>query len=700
MRRHPLAAALAAALLLPAAALAQDAPPHHAERAEQLDAVVVTATPLRQSAEELTRPVSVLAGSELDDRRQGTLGDTVSTLPGVQSAGFGPGVGRPVIRGLDGARVQTLSSGLSSLDASTVSADHAVSIEPFLAEQIEVLKGPATLLYGSGAIGGAVNVVDGRIPEAPLADDRWVSGRAELRGDTVADQRSAMFKVQGGSERFQLTADGLHRETDDIEIPGFAESAALLAEEGEEPDADSFGLLENSATRTTAGGIGASWFGDRGFFGVAFSGFDTLYGIPGHAHAHEHDHEHEDEEEEHDEEHEEHEEEEEELVRIDLEQRRYEARGALLQPFAHHDSISFKLARTDYEHIELEGEEIGTRFENEGLESRIEAVHAPLGGWRGAWGLQYARRDFSAVGEEAFVPPSLTRDLGVFLIEQKQLSDAFRLELGGRFDEVEVDPDTAPAADFSSFSASAALRWTLNETFHLDFGLDRAERAPTAEELFSDGPHIATRSFEVGDADLDTEIANRFEVGSHWHIEGFSVKAALYTTRFDRFIYLADTGAEEDELPVREWRQGDARFNGFELELDKTLGEWESGRWDLRLTADAVRARLDRGDDLPRIPAARLGAQLRWEKDGWRARLGAMRYDDQDRVAEFERPTDGYTLVDAHLSYHFDVNEIGWEVFLDGNNLTDREARPHTSLLKDLVPLPGRNVQFGVRAFF
>jgi iron complex outermembrane receptor protein len=698
MRRHPLSLAVArgvsvaAVLTLACAAQAQSELPHDAERAEQLDAVVVTATPLRQSAEELTRPVSVLAGRALDDQRGASLGSTVAGLPGVHSSDFGPGVGRPVIRGLDGARVQTLANGLSSLDVSTVSADHAVTIEPFFAEQIEVLKGPATLLYGSGAIGGAVNVVDGLIAESPLGDARWVTGRAELRADSAADQRNTMFKVQGGNERFRLSAQGLHRETDDVEIPGFAESAALRAEEGETPELDAFGILENSATRTSTGGLGASWFGDRGFIGIAFSGLNTLYGIPGHAHEHE-----EGEGEEHEDEHQE---EEEEAVRIDLEQRRLEARGALLQPFARHDSISFKLARTDYEHVELEGEEIGTLFDNKGLDARIEAVHAALGGWRGAWGLQYGRRDFSAVGEEAFVPASISRDLGLFLLESKQLSEAHRLELGARADQVKIDPDAAAAADFNAFSASASLRWSLSEAFHIDFGLDRAERAPSAEELFSNGAHVATQSFEIGDPDLDTEIANRLEIGSHWHIDGLSLKAALYTTRFDRFIYLADTGDEADELPLRVWRQGDARFNGFEIELDKTLGEWDTGRWDLRLSADAVRARLDQGGDLPRIPASRLGAELRWEKHGWQARLGATRYADQDRVAGFERPSDGYTLVQAHLSYHFDINEVGWDVFLVGSNLTDREARPHTSLLKDLVPLPGRNLQFGVRAFF
>ena len=688
MRLHPLSFAIhcLAGLAISGTSLAEDSLPHHDERAEQLDAVVVTASPLKQSAEELTRPVSVLAGTELDDRRGATLGDTVSSLPGVRSSGFGPGVGRPVIRGMDGARVQTLSGGMSSLDVSTVSADHAVSIEPFLAEQIEVLKGPATLLYGSGAIGGAVNVVDGRIAEFPLPGGQPLSGRFELRGDSAADQRNAMFKLQGGNDRFVLSADAVHRETGDVEIPGFAESNALLAEEGEMPDPDERGILPNSATRTSAGGLGLSWFGERGFIGASVSGFDSLYGIPGHAH----EHEHEDKSGEEDE----------EAVRIDMEQRRFELKTGLLQPFAGHDSLSLRLARSLYEHLELEGDEVGTRFENQGTEARLEAVHAEVNGWRGAWGVQLGRRDFNAIGAEAFVPPSLTRDLGIVLLEQRSFGQALGLELGLRIDEVKIDPENLPAAQFTSLSGSASLRWDLNDELHLSAGLDHAERAPTAEELFSNGPHIATRSFEIGDAELDTEVANRLELGAHWHRQDWRVKAALYTTQFDRFIYLADTGLEQDELPVRRWQQDDAQFNGFELELARRLGEWRSGRWDIELTADSVRARLDRGDDLPRIPAARVTAQLKWEKDGWRGRLGLARHAAQNRVASFERPSEGYTLIDAHLAYHFDHNRVGWELFVDGNNLSDREARPHTSFLKDFAPLAGRNIQFGVRALF
>ncbi|MFN3842173.1 MAG: TonB-dependent receptor [Rehaibacterium terrae] len=685
---HPLAAALALTLTAPAhAGIAADAGDPHRE-AIRLDALIVTATPLQQSVEDLARPAEVLAGEALDAHKSNSLGETLSRLTGVQSSAFGPGVGRPVIRGLDGARVQVLANGLPALDASTVSADHANSIEPFLADQIEVLKGPATLLYGSGAIGGAVNVVDGRIPQRVPDTDSGLSGRAELRGNTVSDERTGMLRLDGGGGNFAFNASLLSRETDDFRIP-------VPAEAGHHFD-DGHGhgeRLENSAIRTKAASFGASLIGERGFIGASYSFFDTLYGVPGHAHGHDDDHDDHDHDHDHHDEHE-------EDVRIDLRQKRVDVRGALYQPFAGHESLSFRLARNDYEHVELEDDEIGTVFANKGTEGRIEAVHAELGGWRGAYGLQYGRRDFSAEGEEAFVPPSLSRDLGLFLLEERDFG-AFKLELGGRLDRVKIDAEDEPTAKFDTASFSLAGKWRAGEDLHVLFGLDRAERAPTAEELYSDGPHLATRSFEIGDEDLDTEVANRIELGLHWHHGRFDAKASAYHTRFSDFIYLADTGEEEDHLPVRQWTQADARFNGIEAEATVRLAENAQGTWDLRLFGDAVRGRLrDGGGDLPRIPAARLGADLRWELGGWRASLGAVRHARQDRVADFEDASAGYTLVDAHLAYHWDVGNVGWEVFLDGTNLTDREARPHTSLLKDLAPLPGRAIAFGIRALF
>ncbi|CAA9357406.1 MAG: Zinc-regulated outer membrane receptor [uncultured Lysobacter sp.] len=694
---------------------------NHADRdsAVDLDHVVVRATPLATTAEDLTRPVDVLSGERLDEAKASSLGETVSRLPGVQSSYFGPGVGRPVIRGFEGARVQVLSDGLGAGDVSTVSVDHAVSIEPFLAEQIEVLKGPATLLYGSGAIGGAVNVVEGRVPERATAEP--LQGRAELRGGTVNDERTGMLRLDGTSASGHLVfhVDALHRETGDYRIPGFAESEAghdeHEGEAGEEPGAS--GTLPNSALRTDSAAFGLSWVGARGFLGASQSLFNTRYGIPGEAHGHE------------DEEGEEGAGEEEAAVRIVMDQRRSEVRGGL-DELGVFKSMRVKLARTDYTHTEFEGEQVGTVFDNDSTEARLELVHRAFGGWDGAIGLQTSRRNFEAVGAEAFVPSSRSRDTGIFWIGRREFG-ALATEVGARHDRNRIDVDPAeaigPGRAFDTTSLSAAFRWNFSPDLHASFGLDRAQRSPTAEELYSNGLHVATGSLEVGSPDLDVETANRVELGMHWHRGPLTVSAAVYHVRYDDFIFLANatTDVEIDE-PARLWTQTDARFTGAEAEVEWTFLENETGAWTARVFADAVRARLEGGgtrsvdvaiahDDhvdaftaqlalsgsLPRIAPARVGSELRWTSGAWRASLGAIRYARQDRVAENESATPGYTLVDAHLAWHLDTDrDTAWELFVDGHNLLDEEARVHTSFLKDFAPLPGRGVSFGVRAFF
>ncbi|MFC7302355.1 TonB-dependent receptor domain-containing protein [Cognatiluteimonas weifangensis] len=694
LRPAPLALALVLALAAPLA-WAADPPaqtdPRHAEP-KTLDTVEVTATPLPDTAESLAQPVEVLAGQRLDAAKASSLGETVGRLPGVQSSYFGPGVGRPIVRGMDGARVQVLSGGLGSGDVSTVSADHAVTIEPFLADQIEVLKGPATLLYGSGAIGGAVNVVDGRIPEAQPVQP--LQGRAELRAGTVNDARSGMLRLDGGAGDFAFHFDALHRETGDYEIPGFAESARLLAEEGETPDPDEAGVLPGSGLRTDGAALGMSWIGSRGFLGAGYSLYSTRYGIPGHAHGEEHD---EHAEEGHDERGAA------EGVRVVMDQRRSEVRGGLdaLGPF---QTLRVKLARTAYTHTELEDGAVGTVFDNDSTEGRVELVHRPLAGFEGALGLQWSQRDFAAVGAEAFVPGSESRDIGAFWIGNRDFGP-LGLQLGVRHDRNRIDVDDAlaigPDREFDTTSASASLEWELGEDLHVALGLDRAQRSPTAEELYSNGLHVATGSVEQGDPALDPETANRAELGAHWHLGPLTLRAAVYRVAYDDFIYLARTGLVEEDLPVQQWRQADARFTGGEAELEWALADNTSGRWDLRLFGDAVRAKLVDGGNLPRIAPARLGGELRWERDALRASLGATRYMEQDRVAEFETVTPGYTLVDAHFAWHSDTRGgNAWELFVDGRNLLDEEARPHTSFLKDLAPLPGRGIEAGVRMFF
>lgn len=640
-----------------AAAAAAASDPRH-DQPVDIDAVIVTANPLRTSAEDLTQPTEILSGSQLDAVKAATLGETIGKLPGVQSSFFGAGVGRPILRGLDGPRVAVLSGGLGTQDVSTVSQDHNVAIEPFLADQIEVLKGPATLLYGSGAIGGLVNVVDGRIAESPL--DETISGRAEARYDSVSKGKTAMARVDasGADGALVLHADGVYRDQDDYDTP--------------------LGTQRNSFIDTKTGALGASLVGDLGFLGVSASRYEDQYGNPGEPGDAE---------------------EGEPPVFIDMKQSRVEAKAGINQPLGIFSSLRASLAHTDYEHIEFEGDEVGTQFLSTGTEGRLELTHKPFGSWVGVIGLQGLDREFEAIGEEAFVPNTTTRGTGLFITEQGKWN-RFQLDLGARIDRVESSPAGADSREFKPLSLSAGAMWRFNDAWRVTFNLDRAERAPAEEELFADGPHVATASFEIGDANLDKERATQAELGLHYHGDRFEAKASMYETRFDGFIYLAETGLVEDELPVRQWTQADARFRGFEGEFTTHLVDNDAGKLDLRLFGDHVRAELDDGGNLPRIAPSRVGLDLAWNSDSLRASLGAVRYAKQDDVALGETPTEGYTLVNAHLAYHFDHDTLGWELFLDGSNLTNEEARVHTSFLKDSVILPGRGFSVGVRTFF
>ena len=659
--RAPLFLALALATHASLAATGDD--PRHTTPAE-LDEVVVKASPLRQTAEQLNQPVEVLAGEALDAARAATLGETVGKLPGVQTSNFGAGVGRPIIRGLDGARVSTLSGGMATQDVSTISQDHGVAIEPFLADQIEVLKGPGTLLFGSGSIGGVVNVVDGRIAETLPADP--FSGRAELRLDSVNDGRTAMARVDLANQDngLVLHAEGVHRDQDDYETPD--------------------GTQLNSFLQTTTGALGASVIGDDGYFGMSVSRFEDTYGNPGEPGDPDAG---------------------EPGVSLDLTQDRIELKGGLQRDFGVFDGLRGGIVRTSYEHTEFEGDDVGTVFLNDATEGRIELTHRALGDWIGALGAQGHTRRFEALGDEAFVPRTRTRAGGLFLVEQAAW-DPWQIDLGARIDKVSSDPDGAPKRSFTPVSLSAGALWKFADAWQLNLSLDRAERAPAEEELFANGPHVATAAFEIGDATLEKERALQSELGLHYHGARFDAKAGVYQTRFDHFVFLRDSGdfeggeVGEQPLPIRLWTQADATFRGFEIEAAAHLVDGDAGELDLRVFVDRVRATLDEGGNVPRIVPARVGAELRWESEAWRTSLGAVRHSRQDDLAEGETATPGYTLLDFDVAWHFDSADVGWEVFAQARNLTDETARVHTSFLKDTVVLPGRNFAVGVRVFF
>ncbi|NKI34315.1 TonB-dependent receptor [Wenzhouxiangella sp. XN79A] len=696
LRRSPLAHAvsLALAVSLAATAHAQSEADAAEPEAVELDTVEVRVLPQGGTPLDSTQPVDVITGEQLDDQKEATLGETLATELGIHSTYFGPGAGRPIIRGLGGNRVRITEDGLSSLDAAALSPDHAVSAEPLLIDRIEILRGPANLLYGSTASGGVINLIDNRIPE----QRQDFSAQAEFRANTAADERAGVVRLDGGIGAFQFHIDGFQRETDDYEIPGFALTAEELAElDAEERAEQEEGVLKNTAQESEGATIGVSVVGDWGFAGVAWKGFETLYGVP---------------------KKEKEEDDDDELpsilakgggdepVSIDLDQDRYEFRAGFWQPVELIDEFRIKFARNEYQHIELEGDEIGTTFDVEGQELRLEARHAPIGRLSGVVGFQFEDTTLEAVGEEAFIPAADTQSKGLFVIEEFDL-DPILLSAGLRLQTDEISladsvlADGTRSRDFDLLSLSAGAVWRFAPDWQASANWQRSERAPTQEELFANGPHIATQNFEVGDPSLGKETSNNIDIGIHKYAGPFHFRADVFYNDIEDFVYLADTGDIEDGLPVQIWSQADAEFWGLEAEASVKLPETSFGDFELRGFGDTVDADIDVGNgNVPRLSPTRLGAGLDWHRGGWRGNVEFVRVFEVDDVAEFESETDGYNMLTANLAYRWTIGMSEFELFLKGANLLDEEQRVHTSFLKDVAPLPGINITTGLRARF
>ena len=711
------------------------------EQPPQVEEVIVTAHPLGE--EGLAQASDVLTADELERKMVDTIGATVGNEPGIHNSAYGVGAGRPVIRGLGGARVRIMEEQIDTLDVSVSSGDHAVTVDPFLAERVEILKGSATLLYGSGAIGGVVDVHTGRIPnEVP----ERIHGALDVRGSDNGSGKNGSFRLDGGSGNVAWHVDAFSRESDDYDIPGYAESAALHAaeghdeeghgheeeaheedddheheedhhdEEGHEEEEEAFGTVPGSASETRGGSVGFSFVGERGFGGISISGLDSEYGIPGHSHAHhEHDDHHEeghhDEEEHHDdeehahEEHDDHEDEdhhgEESPPVVVLEQTRIDLEAGLADPFDGFESLSLRLGINDYEHVENEAGEVGTAFSNSAWEGRAELTHEPMGGWRGAVGMQLGNREFSVAGEEAFTPPVDTSSSGFFWVGERSLGD-LGLEAGVRYDRVEHSPANGQSRDFGGLSASMGLILPFSPNWQGSLLADYSSRAPVGEELFSDSPHPGTGVFEVGDPNLDTEQARNLAATLTGGDEGWSLVGTTYYTSFAGFIYQGATGEEREGFDVRRYSQADATFTGFEVEGRVTVAEWGAGTLDLGAFYDLVSPEIDvaGNDNLPLMPPSRVGVSLEFTGNRLRANVDYIRASEQDEVAEFELPTDSYDDLRARIAWRFRPGESTVDLFLAGRNLTDDEQRLHTSVVKDMVPQPGRTVEAGLRMRF
>lgn len=667
-RHKPLWLAMMAALTSPVTVTAADN-----STTIDLDQVPVTGNPLGVASDDMVVPVSVLGGRELSLRRQGTLGETLNGIPGVTATQFGPNASRPIIRGLDAERVRIMQNGVGVLDASSLSFDHAVGIDPLIIEQIDVVRGPAALLYGGSAMGGVVNAIDHRIPKESL---NGYTGRAEARFGGPDNTRNGAAVVDVGNGLFALHADVYSRETSNLDIPGYAVSKRKSLADGTERDSKGKKTLNNSAGFANGGAMGASWTFDKGYLGLSYADSNNYYGTVA-----------------------------EDDVKIDMNNKRTELAGEVRDLKGPIEKLKLRMAYTNYKHVELENGEVGTTFKNRGMQGSLEGTHQTFLGLNGVVGYQFQNTRFMALGEEAFVPSVTTQDQSLYLYEEYAI-DKHKITFGGRTGETSVrsaDSDnfgTGQNKRFSPNSFALGGLYTIDESWVATVNLSHNERAPSYFELFADGPHIATGQVEIGNTSLKKERSNGIDAQLKWKSGGHSITLGAYATKFKNFIGLFNTGNDRlvdgELLPEAEFRAVPALFKGLELEGKFALND----EWALRLRGDYVHAKDTRNNDyLPRISPLRLGGGLDYRLGNWNARMDVLHAFKQNDVAENELKTDGYTNLSALVAYKLPV-KYHVELFAKANNLLNDEIREHASFLKDISPAGARSVLVGARADF
>ncbi len=669
------------------------------DNSRRLPDVTVTASPVGGAA--LAVPSDTLVGDELTLRADTTLGQTLDGLPGVSSSYFGPNASRPIIRGQDGDRIRVLNNGGGMIDASALSYDHAVPVEALSTERIEVLRGPAALLYGGSAVGGVVNVIDNRIPRDPITG---VNGRVSAGGATGNQERAGAAMVETGNGRYALHADVFDRKTADVDVPQDLEC--------EKPG--SLGVARricNSASSTRGGAVGGSLFFDRGYLGVSASGYRSNYGTVA-----------------------------EDEVTIGMRSNRYALESEVRVDAGPLQSVKLRASHTDYRHTEFEGSETGTTFTNRGNEVRVEARQTRMGRLDGMVGLQAEATRFSAVGAEAFAPYSRSKNMALFVNESLAM-DWGKLTFGARTEKATVESlGSADVArfevgtrDFHPHSAAIGVEIDVTPQWQITSNLAATQRAPKDYELFANGPHIATAAWETGDANLGVEKSTGFDIGAHWKRGPHRFSVSAYESRFSNYIGLVRSGrtlsedgavtdaADVDGLPEFRYQGARARFYGLEASgTVRLLGETglmtsapslagKGSVLDLLLRGDLVRAsNRDTGEALPRIAPVRLGASLAHAQGPWKLQVGFDHSAAQKRVPDADRAAQAYTLWNAALTWRTtaqwgNVNSsLLWYARLD--NITNRLAYSGTSILTSTAfpkaPLPGRSLKVGVQATF
>ena len=674
--------------------------------------IIVTA-PVRQSETDVLQGTSILTGEALTRELRPTIGETLARQPGVSASSFGPNASRPILRGFQGERIRVLTDGIGSIDVSNTSADHAVIIDPLLAERIEVLRGPSALLFGSSAVGGVVNVVDTRIPRSVPENGFRLNGIANY--GSAADERSGgMAGDVAVGEHLVLHADGSYLKTGDLRtgkgylLSDSARAAALSqvglpqnVAPGEEPidfaaSAALRGRLPNSAAETWTAGAGASIITDAGSLGVSYSHYDSLYGVPiryatavG---------------------------QEQEAPRLDVVQNRFDVRAEVNTGGGFLDKIRFRAGQASYRHFELEEDNsVGTAFYNKGLEGRLELVQANRGGWQGASGVQFFNRIFDVKGDEAFLPKNETNQTGLFTLQQYS-AGAFKAEGGLRYEITDIAARN-PADDlrffngqrsFNAVSGSIGGSYGVTDTLRFGINLSHTERAPSAEELFANGAHAGTQAYELGNPNFRLEKSDGAELTMHAHGDGFSLDASAYYTRFTNYISenqvvqtvceaaAAPSGRDVD-LPCFQNQQSKARYYGVEADVSLRLARIGDYTINADLLGDYVHANIVDLGPAPRIPPARVLGGIEAQGDRLQGRIEAEHVFEQNRIAAFETPTDGYTMVNASIGFSPFGEASKTSLLISANNIFDVEARRSASFLKDFAPLAGRDIRATLR---
>jgi iron complex outermembrane receptor protein len=642
---------------------------------EDLEVIEVTHGRDQSTLLDFVPSATELKEKDLLKRRGSTLGETLRYEPGVQSTSFGPNAGRPIIRGLDGDRIRILQNGLGTLDASSQSVDHAIPIDMLTVDKVEVVRGPMGLLYGSSAVGGVVNIVNNRVHRE---FSEGLVNQVDLRGETVNNGGSGASRIDYGKDKWMFHFDGSYQNVGETKIPGHALSKKARSQGITANDTKN--RLKNSDSQQSSFAVGASRIFDRGHVGISYYRFDNDYGTVVN-----------------------------DNVDIRMQQNRIELSSEYRPEESKIKKFTLRSAQSFYKHEEIEGDTVGTTFKNSGNESRLE-MYTEKGQWTGVSGLQTQISSFKASGAEAFLPTAKNNIASAFTLQEYHFNEKRSLQFGGRFENTFIKKESSStfgASDqkgFSGINGSLGYLQKFSKTYSLSASLSYTERAPNFQELFAKGQHVATGTSELGNSHLKKEKAQAFELSFKKDNPDSKLTINGFVQKFQDYIALSPLGTFTAGAGIQDYsyRQQKALLYGGEISSrEELIHELAGGSWWLNTTADLVIGKnLATGHYLPRLPAPKLVVGLQYQRDRIDADIEIEKYFEQQHHAPGENRTEGFQFLNVGAMYELPYKNQNYRLYFRAKNILNQEGRLHTSYLKEVAPLPGRNFIAGVQALF